>query len=90
MEGLSLDEALDIAERMRRTVNTTLIFEDQEIHISASFGVAMFDDSTPIEDVLAKGDRALYRAKLEGRNRVKAQSAKAPPRDTPPSPPAGE
>ena len=65
LPGLSLDEAMAVAERMCAAIDTTLLFGEKQIPIpiSASFGVAIFDENTPMEKILDKSDRALYRAK---------------------------
>ena len=39
-------------------------------HISASFGVTAYTEEDDEEDLLARADQALYRAKQTGRNRV--------------------
>lgn len=63
------------AERLRERIETCL-FEgsgDESVHLTASIGVATFPspriDST--EDLFARADEALYRAKSGGRNQVR-------------------
>ena len=41
-------------------------------HVTASFGVAVYQDGDSVADVLARADAALYRAKAAGRNRVES------------------
>ena len=74
-------EALEVAERYRRA------FEVETWHgapgkvITASFGVAeMASAGRPmsVADLVAAADAALYRAKLNGRNRVEAAIAANP------------
>jgi diguanylate cyclase (GGDEF)-like protein len=75
-----LDGALVMAERLRRSIELRP-FTAGAIDIAAtmSFGVAAFPRSSPTrEGILAAADRALYRAKAEGRNCVRS----APPRDS--------
>lgn len=67
-----IDEAVEIAERVRQAVMSTpvSISDSVTVSITASFGVARH---LPGEDALAvvkRADRALYNAKNEGRNRV--------------------
>ncbi|RJX32351.1 MAG: EAL domain-containing protein [Oxalobacter sp.] len=43
---------------------------NEQVHVSASVGVAMFpDDATTADDLLKNADQAMYAAKKEGRNR---------------------
>ncbi len=68
----NLDEAQVIAERIRQRVESTLILYDgQEIHVTISLGLIQNNDT--IEDfntLVALGDKCLYQAKEQGRNRV--------------------
>jgi diguanylate cyclase (GGDEF)-like protein len=61
------EEALVLAERLRRSVE-----ENQEIKdITISIGVASFpDDGQDKEILISKADRALYEAKRTGKNKV--------------------
>ena len=45
-------------------------FEQQNITVTASFGVAAGDSQEPLSKLLANADVALYEAKRNGRNRV--------------------
>lgn len=68
----TLMEAEEIAERIRHKIATTLIvYNGQEIYVTASFGVIR--NSADIEDfnaLVTLGDKSLYQAKAQGRNRV--------------------
>ncbi|MCX6357104.1 MAG: GGDEF domain-containing protein, partial [Candidatus Aureabacteria bacterium] len=67
-------DTLAIAERIREHVAARKIAQgDKEIGITISIGVAFFDgfsDGLSSHDVIEQADKALYRAKMEGRNRV--------------------
>lgn len=65
------EHAYQIAQKIRLKIEAT---EMEEVgHITASFGVAgVFSDSF-VEEVLEKADKALYRAKAEGRNCVRVE-----------------
>jgi diguanylate cyclase (GGDEF)-like protein len=58
-----------IAERVRQTISGIDVLGEQ--HVTASLGVAMFPDDAPDPTRLIRcADRALYRAKANGRDRV--------------------
>lgn len=69
--------AVDLAERLRQAVETSIMVpadEDEKrpaITITVSIGVTGFDQQTTDHNVLIeRADKALYKAKHEGRNRV--------------------
>lgn len=62
--------ARDLAEMIRQFVaQATIKASGHDINITASFGLADTDETTP-EILLNLADEKLYRAKEEGRNRV--------------------
>jgi diguanylate cyclase (GGDEF)-like protein/putative nucleotidyltransferase with HDIG domain len=68
------EQAMEIAERIRRAV-AGRVFEvqtaNEPVRITVSMGVACFpDDGTDPNQLLHHADLAVYRAKLQGRNRV--------------------
>jgi diguanylate cyclase (GGDEF)-like protein len=70
-----LDAAVEVAERIRATL-ASRIFEGRRVTLSA--GVAEYPThGEGHERVVAAADDALYRAKEEGRNRVKRAGAAA-------------
>ncbi len=77
----NLECALERAEQLRITIrNTNLTHLGQTLPApTASFGVAVYPaNGTKPTDLLTAADRALYRAKQEGRDRVCAASSAAP------------
>lgn len=61
-----------VAERLREQIaRLTVPITDQQIKITASFGVAVLSPQTAtIESLFTQADQALLRAKQEGRNKV--------------------
>lgn len=66
------EEALRLAERLRYKVNNlNYCYQEMEIPVSASLGVACADTTTSSgQDVYQHADLALYEAKRTGRNKV--------------------
>lgn len=63
--------AASLAERIRaQTAATRFVYDGQTIPVSVSVGVAMARGDDTIEALIERADKALYRAKQEGRNRV--------------------
>jgi diguanylate cyclase len=66
-------KAYDIADRIRKMVegHAFLLNDDSQINITISLGIATYPDSaTDNESLFENADRALYKAKNSGRNRV--------------------
>jgi diguanylate cyclase (GGDEF)-like protein/PAS domain S-box-containing protein len=61
--------ATEVAERVLAAFRVPFRFGDDKIQVSASVGIALYSDGTETADaVLANADRAMYRAKDNGRN----------------------
>jgi diguanylate cyclase (GGDEF)-like protein len=72
LEHTSLEQAVLVAEKLRAAIaGLELASEGKPFAITASIGVAEAapDDQT-VEDLVRRADRALYRAKGGGRNRI--------------------
>lgn len=69
-----LEGAIELAERLRSALEASTVLADGiSISITVSIGVTMLDpDDHDPDQVLARADQALYRAKSKGRNRVEA------------------
>lgn len=71
---VSKQEAFTMAERIRRVVQDHVFpFEEDQPgrNLTVSMGIAGFpEDAGESEELIDNADRALYRAKLNGRNRV--------------------
>lgn len=76
LSGVDLSQACAIAERLRKTLESTPILVDhacgkQILNVTGSFGVAADDTGrSSLDQLLAKADAAMYLAKDLGRNRV--------------------
>ncbi|MCW2949725.1 MAG: diguanylate cyclase [Thermoleophilia bacterium] len=69
LEGMRSDEALELAERLRRSVEAA--FSTTSTHVTLSVGVVGTDAYDDDADVLMRyADHALYAAKALGRNRA--------------------
>ncbi len=71
----SIGEALAVAERIRTAFAAApLGLGPEHWQVTVSVGVAMSNEAVPgLEALFAAADRALYRAKAKGRNRVEAE-----------------
>jgi len=63
------EQAYGQAERMRAQLENITIGE-QQLKITASFGLATLMPDESLDDLLKRADDALYQAKYSGRNRV--------------------
>lgn len=73
--ALLVDEPKDavyaLAERLRAdTASITIDLGDDELMLTTSIGLAFTDGDTTIEELLLQADKAMYQAKVEGRDRV--------------------
>lgn len=77
LPGSDEDGALEVAERLRRTVaGHDWARTSGGLRVTASFGVAQMLEGETVEAWLGRADRAMYTGKRGGRNRVvRAQKA---------------
>ncbi|HID04031.1 MAG TPA: GGDEF domain-containing protein, partial [Desulfobacterales bacterium] len=59
-----------LAERIRLKIEELRIPEIDNLPVTASLGIAVFDPSNPDENLIGIADKALYEAKHSGRNQV--------------------
>lgn len=71
LQGSTLKTALEVAERIRQTVQEHLfIFENKIIPVTISIGVSTRKPGDTWEKLYDRADKALYQSKQGGRNRV--------------------
>jgi len=67
--------AFIVAERVRRELETRSEFAPAKVRITTSGGVASFPlDASGADELIQRADDALYRAKVEGKNRIVMES----------------
>ena len=70
MSNTSFDEAEEIAERIRKSVETYRFNENESV-TTVSIGIALHPfDAKSVQELLDRADSALYRAKRNGKNRI--------------------
>lgn len=77
LPGSDAKSATLSAERIRHRVDS-LRFDDglpADLHPTISVGVAVLSADATAQDLIGRADRALYRAKAEGKNRVRVAPA---------------
>lgn len=78
MEHVSLDKAIEIAERIRTTIEAfEFHWRAQRLSIGVSIGIVPIQAGQSITDTLNLADMACYTAKKAGRNRVYTRHADA-------------
>lgn len=76
MPGAEEADAFSIAQRIRSVIgNKNFIADGSSIPVTISQGVATCTENTSPDDLIAMADKALYRAKENGRNRVEQASS---------------
>jgi diguanylate cyclase (GGDEF)-like protein len=77
LPGTDVVEATSIADELcERLEASAMAVDERKVVMTASFGVAAISDNdASLADVVIKADRALYRSKRAGRNRVDLESS---------------
>jgi diguanylate cyclase (GGDEF)-like protein/PAS domain S-box-containing protein len=71
LEGLEVEPAAAIAERMRAGIaEFPFILQGHRFDLGLSIGLVPIDGQQPADVLLAEGDIAMYTAKEQGRNRI--------------------
>ena len=79
LPGAGLEQAAMILERLHKRLATSSIRlrSGERIKVTTSIGVAELCDGETPEDALERADKALYRAKQNGRNRIEVDDGSA-------------
>jgi diguanylate cyclase (GGDEF)-like protein len=76
LSNTGLEAAAVVAERIRAAIQNLCFFVGgSQVRLSASLGCASYQSCESQEALLLRADQALYKAKSEGRNRIRAASA---------------
>jgi len=71
LKGCNTETATNKAEELRLGImNNPLSFEKKSIECTASIGVAMYEQGDKSDDMINRADKAMYKAKEQGRNQV--------------------
>jgi len=63
------------AGKILTAINAPFVIDSHKVHITASIGVATYpNDSNDPEDLIKKADKAMYKAKEQGRNNYRFQT----------------
>ena len=74
LSGTDLEGTTALAEHLRSDLATLVhVARGRDWRVTASFGVAALGPEAGADELIAAADRALYRAKAEGRDRVSAE-----------------
>lgn len=71
LKDTSPEQARELGEKIRQlTEHSSTPFNGENLHITTSLGLAMLQGEESLEQLITRADRALYRAKQSGRNRL--------------------
>ena len=71
MSSTSLEDAERLTNKLQQAIeHCPFHFKEKQVQITMSFGVAAFQPGDTPDIVFDRADKALYRAKAQGRNRV--------------------
>jgi diguanylate cyclase len=64
--------ATEVTDRLRMSLaeKPVMVLEDTPLELTASFGLRLVTEDTPLKESIEQADRALYQSKHDGRNRL--------------------
>lgn len=65
-----LADTARVGEKLRRRIEEPIVFDGKEILATVSIGVALAGREERVDELIARADDAMFRAKAHGRNRV--------------------
>ncbi len=74
LPGMAGQEAASVAERIRDAVSRPIRTDDGSTVTTVSIGIATSTPDDDVDTLIARADRAMYAAKVSGRNQVAATS----------------
>lgn len=75
LSNTGLEATAVVAERIRAAIqNLCFLVGEKQVRLSASLGYATYQSCESQENLLRRADQALYQAKRDGRNRMRAAS----------------
>ena len=78
LNGKSIQDGEQLAEKIRSIISTTeFTYKQQPLQVTISCGVAAFVDSDTPTTIFERADKALYKAKRTGRNKVEVLASVA-------------
>ncbi len=79
LKQTTLTGALQVADHLRQQVEALpLSHQGNPLQATLSIGISLYRHGEPLDNLIARADSRLYRAKLEGRNRVCADLGDEP------------
>jgi len=90
LPGADTQEAVSIADALRRTVQALDVLTDEgkSIAVTVSLGVATLRTGETFDNLVERADHAMYAAKVAGRNRVEIAEGQSAQLDSTPKPPS--
>jgi diguanylate cyclase (GGDEF)-like protein len=70
LKNCDKDNSLKIAEKIRREINYSFMYyKGRTFKTSATIGISLYEKDDDLDRIIEKADKALYKAKYNGRNR---------------------